>query len=770
MTSLLQAAMFYSDFGWAVFPCHPRGKTPLTSHGVRDASRDQEQIRAWWEKWPNANIAVACGAPSVVYVLDIDMDVERGVDGYVSMKEFPRLSETVCQNTPRGGCHVFFRTDNPPANKNSFRPGIDIRGDGYYVILSPSIHPNGGQYLWERGCGPGELPIAEFPEFLRPTVRPALPAEITSLVAPAPLQPPEGFASDDVLRRASAYLATCDPAVQGHNGHARLLWAAVALIHGFRLSDAEAWELLAREYNPRCVPPWDLGSPKDHKDFSRKVTEARKLTPEKPPGWLLADDFYLPTVPASVEIGRKAAEALLARRSAVQVVEKPTLILPQLLPGGSITKPSLFTWTTEDMRFLTEPTGLVGRICSWINSTAAQPQPLLTLSCVLSFCGALFGRKIRTADGVRTNIYCMGIAESCAGKNHAAVQIRRLCEAAECVDLLGGTDWASDSALEKRMSISPTTLFLCDEIGHILMNIKSGRNQFTSKLVPMLMNLYSSSGSTYLGREYAEDGKQRTIAQPCCCIYGTSTPDRFLAGLSPDELQDGWLSRCLVFRSTTTPRRLRDKIEEPVPGDIVEIVKAWHLRSPMVLNAAAGLSANLKGQANLLPDQLVIPYGDGVDSVFLALDDEAWKFGESHSNLANLWKRAEENAKKLALKVAAGDNFDSPVITVQNAYWACRLIRYLLYSFSCEARKITAGRVDGEKQKIVDVIESGGQVGLLKHELTRLTRWLNGRERDALLIDLCEAGEIVAQRVETHSHGARYWTAENYVKYLEQQK
>jgi hypothetical protein len=742
MTSFLQAALFYADFGWAVFPCRPREKSPLTAHGVKDATRDFDRIREWWTKSPEANIAVACGAPSGVYVLDVDVDVERGVDGYVSMKEFPRLSETVCQNTPRGGCHAFFRTDNPPANKNSFRPGIDIRGDGYYVILSPSIHPNGGQYLWERGCGPGELPIAEFPDFLRPDIRPAPPAPPAS-PALQTLQEPHG---DDVLRRASAYLATCDLAVQGHGGHAKLLWAAVALVHGFRLSDAEAWELLAREYNPRCAPPWDLGSPKDHKDFSRKVTEARKLTPEKPPGWLLADDSYLPVDAASLEVGRKAAEALLARRSAVQVVEKPKLILPQFLPGGSVTKPQLFSWTTEDMRFLTEPTGLVGRICSWINSTAAQPQPLLTLGCVLAFCGALFGRKIRTPDGVRTNIYCMGIAESCAGKNHAAVQIRRLCEAAGCVNLLGGGDWASDSALEQRMSREPATLFLCDEIGHILMNIKSGKSQFTAKIVPMLMSLYSTSQTTFTGREYAETEKQRTIVQPCCCIYGTSTPDRFMAGLSPDELQDGWLSRCLVFRSTTTPRRLRNKVEEQIPDDLVELVRAWHFRSLMVISAESGWAAIEKGKANLPPDQLVVPYGDGVEPVFLALDDESWEFGEAHPNLANLWKRAEENAKKPALMVAAGDNFESPIITAQNAYWACQLIRYLLYDFSKEARKITVGRVDSEKQRFIEIIEKAGKIS--KNAFTRLTQWVNGRERDMLLTDLIESGEVVTQKIK----------------------
>ncbi|KKK97182.1 hypothetical protein LCGC14_2655320, partial [marine sediment metagenome] len=304
------------------------------------------------------------------------------------------------------------------------------------------------------------------------------------------------------------------PAVQGLGGHGKLLWAAVALVHGFLLSDSQAMDLLIRDYNPRCEPPWNLSDSRDSRDFRRKVTEARKLVPSEQPGWLLNDPAYAPVDIANVNI-----DALIENEGTNEKTKD--------LCVGNNTENIL----RSELDFLTHPTGLLGRLCSWINSTAMREQPLLTLACALTFCGALFGRKVRDDLGSRTNLYCMGIAKSSAGKLHALKQVRRLCAAAGCLDLLGGDDWASDSAIEKKLSEQPTTFFLCDEIGYLLASIKTSGGYHQVKIIPMLMKLWSAAGSVYTGKEYADDDKQRTLIQPCCCIYGCSDPYRFAKGL-----------------------------------------------------------------------------------------------------------------------------------------------------------------------------------------------------------------------------------------------
>jgi hypothetical protein len=82
-----------------------------------------------------------------------------------------------------------------------------------------------------------------------------------------------------VLDRAEKYLSKMEPSIAGQKGHDRLLMAAGAMVRGFDLSDSEAFELLDREFNPRCVPPWSAY------EIDHKIFEARKAG--KPFGHLL---------------------------------------------------------------------------------------------------------------------------------------------------------------------------------------------------------------------------------------------------------------------------------------------------------------------------------------------------------------------------------------------------------------------------------------------------------------------------------------------------
>lgn len=85
------------------------------------------------------------------------------------------------------------------------------------------------------------------------------------------------------LKRASAYLAAMPPAVAGQSGHNATYSAATALVHGFELSQSDAFRLLASEYNPRCEPPWS------EKELVHKIKSAANQPHSKPRGWLLSE-------------------------------------------------------------------------------------------------------------------------------------------------------------------------------------------------------------------------------------------------------------------------------------------------------------------------------------------------------------------------------------------------------------------------------------------------------------------------------------------------
>ena len=171
MNKLLDAAIEYATkYKWAVFPCSPTSKKPLTPHGCKDAKKSVGAIKAWWKKWPDASIGIATGSVSGLIVIDEDLDEDKGLNGYEAVGEWERINgtlpETVQCITGRGGYHLYYQYDGTDIkNRAGILDGVDVRGEGGYVIAPPSMHPNGTEYQWEDA--PDEIPLAQIDETVR---------------------------------------------------------------------------------------------------------------------------------------------------------------------------------------------------------------------------------------------------------------------------------------------------------------------------------------------------------------------------------------------------------------------------------------------------------------------------------------------------------------------------------------------------------------------------------------------------------------------------
>jgi hypothetical protein len=146
---MLQAALALAQQGYCVFPCQRQSKLPATARGFLDASKTPEIIERWWRRNPNYNIAIATGTISGIFVGDVD-----GVDAEAELRKLEAahgvLPSTVEAITARGR-HVYFRMPPKIDIRNSaskVAPGIDIRGNGGYVLAPPSVHPSGRRYCW----------------------------------------------------------------------------------------------------------------------------------------------------------------------------------------------------------------------------------------------------------------------------------------------------------------------------------------------------------------------------------------------------------------------------------------------------------------------------------------------------------------------------------------------------------------------------------------------------------------------------------------------
>lgn len=163
---LVKSALIYADMGFAVFPLIPGRKEPIQEGGFHNATTDAEIIKRWWSEKPSSNIGIATGAKSGgVFVLDIDNHVEQGPDGFDSLRRWEAaegdLPSTATSITGSGGNQYLYRSDVPIKSRVGVLKGIDVRGEGGYIVAPPSIHPNGRRYTWDIDAHLNDIGITE---------------------------------------------------------------------------------------------------------------------------------------------------------------------------------------------------------------------------------------------------------------------------------------------------------------------------------------------------------------------------------------------------------------------------------------------------------------------------------------------------------------------------------------------------------------------------------------------------------------------------------
>jgi len=242
-----------AERGWPVLPCHTPcgdrcscgtsdcpspGKHPRTRHGLHDATCAPDAITRWWRRWPAANPAVRTGASpdgAGIVVIDIDPDAGGAASFERLTTEHRQLPATLEVHTGSGGRHLYFAHPGTPIPNSAGRvgAGIDVRGDGGYVLVPPSTHRSGGTYRW-ASCNP----LSELPAWLLDLIDPACRRS----VAPAPAAAPNGRAHTAWASAALHGEATnVRSAIEGCRNHTlnRAAFALGQLVAGGHLDEHE---------------------------------------------------------------------------------------------------------------------------------------------------------------------------------------------------------------------------------------------------------------------------------------------------------------------------------------------------------------------------------------------------------------------------------------------------------------------------------------------------------------------------------------------------
>lgn len=304
LSRLGKAALKYAEFGWRVFPCEPQGKTPLDLcdgcyarlpawddgvkvcracgcvhekaaklRGFHLGTTDAALVEAWWRHAPDANIGIATGQG--ILVLDID-----GPEGEASLAalvaQHGALPPTPVQKTGKGRHFLFAITHDLPNSASRVGEKIDTRGDGGYVVVAPSVHPNGQRYEWSVDALPSKVRPAPLPDWIVEalTAKPE-PAPAPSTPPPAPVSGLDRYVQtamdrefqsvaacppgrrNDTLNRAAYNLGTLVGAGQVSETQARSHLETAAVACGLKKSEYAATiasGLAAGIANPRAMP------------------------------------------------------------------------------------------------------------------------------------------------------------------------------------------------------------------------------------------------------------------------------------------------------------------------------------------------------------------------------------------------------------------------------------------------------------------------------------------------------------------------------------
>ena len=513
--------------------------------------------------------------------------------------------------------------------------------------------------------------------------------------------------SFELLARAEAYVDKCEPAAKGNrdnsafsiSGHLHSLVGE----HGERLSDTDVYNLLRS---------WNLRNPEP-------------LTDEE--------------IKSKAINGRKNGTPPADKQPEPKLTEAPDVDLSGILQTAIEGAPADVPFSPGDFPRDAIPTdGIIGQTIAYNLATAMYPQPELALAGALALMGVITGRKIETEYGTRTNVYILGLGESGTGKEYARKVNKRILYAVgsgEAIKMLGPERIGSHAGLTVHVKERLSVLFQIDEIGHLLATMKNpGRAAHLYNIAAVLMQMYSSSDSVWVGDAYAKTEQTPEIDQPHPVLYGTCTPDSFWNSLTEDNVANGLLGRMMVFEAPDyadkqIPRAL------DVPSQLRDAVSDWVEHKP----AGVDKSMWIADKAEHTPEALA--------RLNEHLDGIAEQRRNEPRDQAAIWSRTGEKTAKISLLFACSRcspekvqiNLVDMDRAVKISNWLTRRMLKQAYDY------VAANYVEDNSKKLLRAINKEMSI----RDLSNKTRWLKKKERYEILSDLVEMGLVEMREEQT---------------------
>lgn len=725
--NLLDAAISYAGLGWKVFALS--GKRPATQNGFYDATCSASQLRQQFNGSSITGIGLRTGitinGDFTLYAVDIDCRHNGHLSLEALANSHGELPDTVCQET-NDGHHYFFAV---PKGKRirSLGEGIDIKGPGGYVVIAPSLHPNGTHYTWMIDGNPLDgVRVENAPDWMLEDDAPREQEQNVDFIATGYL-PPETVSE---LREALAFW--------DHDDYHEWIKAGQAL-HFTCAPDAFAvWEEFSSrssKYDHReAVAKW--GSFKQGNGSGKSVTILTIFKTAQERGWVNPLKNKQETTPNFT----------------------PSLIY-QSPPPVATAAP------TKDIETL--PSKRLEDVAEWMQGSALRSTRQVAVTGALALASVVAGRLYATDRENFSSLLFAVIAKSGGGKDFIKKCINKALSEAELTELMGPSSFTSDAAIRTAFIKHPTKVFVVDEFGDKLRKALRDNNPNELAAFDAMKEVYSNANGLWAERGYsggrdpdeARELKSNQVYNPAMTLVGLSTPDQFMSAMDGARMEGGFLNRFLIIDASDSPVEKRRSIDTQVPKWLSMRLRAIRKYG---LNENNPLVSARNQQFDMVPSPRKVVANEQVYNLFF----DAWEsFEDAYKDdplMLNLSARWHENAMRMAVAIAVFEDYTMPTITPHIAQWCLDFVRHhgQIFGALCRLNALDSdSEWDQRRTKALGKLRQAGEAGVTMEQMNRLRPFksLKLKDRNELLADLEHMG-LAFKKVEPGLNGHRMKT------------
>lgn len=326
------------------------------------------------------------------------------------------------------------------------------------------------------------------------------------------------------------------------------------------------------------------------------------------------------------------------------------------------------------------PPGFAGQLATFLFQSSYTPVREVAIAATLGVLAGVCGRAYRTHTEKDLALYIILVARSGIGKDGIHDGIPKLLRQARVplAELfLRQMDFASGQALQKEIIRSPGFLHLKGEFGRSLKRMGNPQDVPMQFLRTVMTDVYAKP--YYEGRSYSDaENTLLGVPWPAYSFLGETTPGTFLESLTPDMMEDGFMSRFLVISHAglrPMPNEARISALSPEQTAYWKALLEHAIRYQPAINAPEALIVGFKNEdAYERLKRFELECRDRIN----AIEDESER---------QAWNRAHIKALKIAGLLAVADSFGKPQIDLGHAVWALTTVRTDINTF--QSRKAT---------------------------------------------------------------------------------